>query len=142
MQPINIPVIRDADYFPSDAVELEIDAVLQPGRHLIQPPQRLRTGFGFDSSASSGFGFAQGLPFGAGVFGGGYLGQGAERITIQTTRDFREDDYTVRARSRDQIGNVSDWSASLDIRHDYSPPAPRNLALSSSGVLTGEWSDP
>jgi hypothetical protein len=138
-KPMSIPYVRDLDYTVSDRLQVEVAGSVQGDRPVLGDPYP--RGFGTGSWATTGFGFGPGLAFGAGVFGGGYFGQGASLTTHRTLSDFVANDYTVRLRAVDAAGNTGDWSDSATIQHRPQPPAPAGMAIAAN-VLYWTWSDP
>lgn len=142
-EPITIPIIQDPDLTPQDVVEVEINSAVQSDRFGVWPAVPDPGGFGFDAMDTGVFGFssAGAVAFGQAVFGQGYFGYGAAVVEHDTRSSFVAGDYTVRLRSRDDLGNVSDWSDPGTIEHRPTPPPPDTLAI-AAGVLTWSWSDP
>jgi hypothetical protein len=140
-QRMTFSLVRSFDFVPGDFGQIEIASALQPDRVVLAVQGRQFQGFGLTPAESGGFGFATGLPLGGGVFGAGYLGQGAELFTHRTLASFVAGDYTVRLRAVDRLGNAGDWSDSYTIQHRPLPPAPTNLRI-ADGILTWAWSDP
>lgn len=139
--PITIRFIRDFDYVQDDRLQLEVAGVAQPDSVTVWTLLRDQLGFGRSPDTNSGFGFATGLAWGAGAFGAGYFGQGAEIAEHRTVRPFVAGDYSVRMRAEDALGNASDWSAAENVQHRPQPPPPFDLALVGN-ILTWDWSDP
>lgn len=138
---IDLNIIRDRDYLALALVQLEITSVVQNDRVLMWGPDRESMGFGFGAQSACGFGFGVGRPFGDGIFGAGYLGQGAGHIDQATTGTFVAGDYALRMRGVDRYGNAGSWSTSENIAHRPVPPDPEDLAV-TAGALTWTWSDP
>jgi len=142
-QPLTIPIVRDPDIDPADTVEVQVDGNTQNDRVNLWPNLRHDPGFGFDPIGTGYFGLstAGSQGFGAGPFGLGYFGYPILITDHDTIASFVAGDYTVKLRSRDGVGNVSNWSAGATIEHRPIPPAPEDLAV-DAGVLSWTWSDP
>lgn len=140
-QPLNISVIRDPDLTPDDYLQIEVDSTVQDDRISIWPSYRHRNVYGFGHPERTTYGFAFSMAYGAGYYGGGYYGQGAPLITLETRQAFVANDYSLRIRAVDALGNAGDWSAVTTFEHRPQPPAPTNLAV-TGGLLTWDWSDP
>lgn len=139
--PLTVRFIRDFDYLQDDRLQLEVDSALQPDSVTIWTVLRDQLGWGRSTDNNSGFGFATGLAWGAGAFGAGYFGQGAEIAEHRSVRSFVAGDYTIRMRGIDPLGNLGNWSISETLEHRPAPPPPFDLAMSGN-TITWDWSDP
>ena len=102
--------------------------------------ERSRTGFGQGRFGTGRFGVGRSLGFGIGTFGRGAFGTGSRLLVHRTRARFVAGDYAIRGKSRDSIGNESDWSDTVTRPHRPQPATPASLAI-TSGTLTWSWSD-
>lgn len=137
---ITLQIMRDRDYLVDDWIEIEINSVVQPDRVRVWGQSRVNQGYGKNGMLQCGYGFGAGLPYGLGVYGFGYYGQGADVLAHKTMNEFVAGDYTVRARCVDGAGNVGSWSELETVEHRPDPPAPESLEFTNN-TLAWTWSD-
>jgi len=112
--PLAIPVIRHPDFTDRDRVEVEVDGGVLADRLRLWDQSRSGRGYGQTAQQRSGYGFAAGLPYGEGLYGAGYYGQGAELILLDTATRFASAYYAVRLRVVSEQGNAGPWSEPID----------------------------
>lgn len=141
-QPLIIPIVRDPEYTADDRVVLTVNGVAQPDRVLLWDQRRRTMGEGFGTDQAAAEGFGAWVPYGEGVEGYGYDGQGAGVLSHRSVRSFVAGDYAITGQGVDFLGNDGDASPVLNVAHRPAPPAVRNVRVQTDGTITFEWSDP
>lgn len=141
-EPITIPIEQSRRYRSGDRGRLEIDGQLQSDAIRFWSQARDRLGLGHGRLGQGMLGRGRSLGLGNGALGRGRLGQGARIIAYGTRSDFKAEDYAIRAKARDALGHVGDFTAELRHPHRPTPPAPAGLAITpGTSTLSWSWSE-
>lgn len=136
--PITVPIERHTDYLPTETAQVEVAGVVLADRVVVNNDRNL---YGDGSPDATEYGHIAGQSYGDGFYGLGLYGFGAAILDHRTLSSYVVEDYAVRLRSVDEVGNVGAWGTATTIQHRPQPPTPTSQAV-SGGVLSWSWSDP